>query len=90
MYEFIENKLREAFNPVRMAILDESDRHRGHAGARPEGESHFKVEIVSVAFNGKTRLERQRMIYAVVADAMATDIHALSLKALTPEEDAAS
>jgi len=83
----IEDKLTAAFQPVRLAITDESHKHHGHAGSRPEGESHFHVEIVSEAFSGKSRLERQRMAYAALQDELATDIHALALKILTPDED---
>ena len=83
----IEKKLTDEFKPSRLEIMDESARHKGHAGARPEGESHFSVEIVSSAFAGKSRIERQRMTYAALADELVDDIHALSLKTLTPEED---
>jgi BolA protein len=72
---------------VRLAIIDESHLHAGHAGARPGGESHFRVEIVSAAFEGKSRLERQRMVYAALADELRHDIHALALRTLTPDED---
>ncbi|MCG8510483.1 MAG: BolA family transcriptional regulator [Rhodospirillales bacterium] len=84
----IEDKLTSALQPIRLSIVDESHKHRGHAGARPEGESHFRVEIVSAAFEGKSRIERQRMTYAALSDEMTTDIHALALKTLTPDEDA--
>jgi BolA protein len=84
----IENKLTIAFQPVRLAVTDESHKHEGHAGSRPEAESHFHVEIVSDAFAGKSRLERQRMAYAALEDELSTDIHALALKILTPDEDA--
>ena len=83
----IERKLLSAFSPARLEIVDESDRHVGHVGARPEGESHFRVELVSRAFEGKSRLERQRMVYGVLADEMASDVHALTLRTLTPAED---
>lgn len=83
----IERKLSSAFSPVRLDIVDESDRHAGHVGARPEGESHFRIELVSRAFEGKSRLERQRMVYDVLADEMASRIHALSLRILTTAED---
>lgn len=84
----IEDKLTSALQPTRLSIVDESHKHRGHAGARPEGESHFRVEIVSDAFEGKSRIERQRMTYAALSEEMTTDIHALALKTLTPDEDA--
>lgn len=83
----IEAKLRDAFRPERLIVTDDSHKHRGHAGARPEGESHFHVEIVSGAFAGKSRIERQRLIYAVLGEEMKTHVHALAIKALTPDED---
>jgi BolA protein len=86
----IEANLRRAFAPVRLSIVDESHKHAGHAGARPQGESHFRVEIVSAVFEGKSRVERQRMVYAALAEPLRTDIHALALKTLTPAEDEAA
>ena len=83
----IEQKLTAAFRPQRLAVTDESHKHKGHAGARPEGETHFHVEIVSAAFAGKSRVERQRLVYAVLGDEMATHVHALATKILTPDED---
>lgn len=83
----IEQKLIEAFAPARLEIVDESHHHEGHAGSRPEGESHFKVAVVSESFEGKSRVERQQMVYRALAAEMKTDIHALSLKTLTPQED---
>lgn len=83
----IEAKLTEAFQPQRLKVTDESHKHKGHAGARPEGESHFHVEIVSKVFAGKSRVERQRLIHEVLADELATDVHALATKILTPDED---
>ena len=76
----IDNKLRAEFAPVRLAIEDESSRHHGHSGYREGGESHFRVEIVSAAFEGKNRVARQRLVY----DA---GLHALALTTLTPAED---
>ena len=75
----IEHKLDEAFSPSHLRVIDESHKHVGHAGARPEGESHFRVEITSDQFKGKSRVEQQRAIYKVLADELATDIHALAL-----------
>ena len=83
----IEKKLTTAFKPVRLSVTDESHKHRGHAGARPEGESHFRVEIVSDSFGGLSRIERQRLVYEALAEEMSKDIHALALKSLTPDED---
>lgn len=84
----IETKLGEQLRPERLEIEDESARHRGHAGARPEGESHFRVTIVSATFEGMSRIERQRLVYRLLADEMKSDIHALALTTLTPGEDA--
>lgn len=85
----MEEKLRAAFAPTRLAVVDESHRHAGHAGARPEGETHFAVEIVSPVFAGQSRVARQRAVYAALAQELQTRVHALALTTLTPEEDAA-
>lgn len=82
----IEKLLKDAFAPHQCELVDESALHAGHAGARPEGESHFRLLIVSDKFENRGRLERQRMVYQVLGDLMASDIHALSIKALTPAE----
>jgi len=79
--ERIRTKLTQAFQPVRLAVNDDSARHHGHAGADVEGgETHFNVEIAAAAFAGKSRVERQRMIHAVLADELNERVHALSLK----------
>jgi BolA protein len=75
-----------ALAPSRLDVVDESALHAGHAGARAEGESHFRLLIVAATFAGKTRLERQRMVFAALGELMQTDIHALSITALTPDE----
>jgi BolA protein len=80
----IETKLTEAFQPVSLNIIDESSQHAGHVGARPEGETHFRVEIVAGAFADRNRVERQRMVYAVLADELAGPVHALSVSANAP------
>jgi BolA family transcriptional regulator, general stress-responsive regulator len=79
-------KLTQALAPTRLELVDESARHAGHAGARPEGETHFRLLIVAATFGGKSRLERQRMVFAALGDLMRTDIHAISITALTPDE----
>jgi len=82
----LRRKLQAAFSPLSLSIEDESARHAGHMGARPEGETHFKVRIVSSAFAGQSRVERQRKVYACVAQELKERVHALSVTALTPEE----
>ena len=82
----LREKLELAFAPQALAIEDESSRHSGHSGAREGGESHFRVRIVSAAFAGLTRVERQRRVYAVLADEIDAGLHALALTTLTPEE----
>ena len=82
----IRRRLTAALAPSRLDLADESARHAGHAGARPEGESHFRVLIVAARFAGKSRLERQRMVFAALGDLMQTEIHAVSITALTPAE----
>jgi BolA protein len=82
----IRSRLTAALEPERLDLVDESARHVGHAGARPEGESHFRVVIVAEAFAGRSRLERQRLVYAALDDLMQSDVHALSISALTPAE----
>jgi BolA family transcriptional regulator, general stress-responsive regulator len=83
----IRRKLTERFAPIRLELVDESERHAGHAGARPEGETHFALTIVSAAFAGQSRVARQRLVYAELAAELASRVHALSLITLTPEED---
>jgi BolA protein len=82
----IRRKLTDALSPVELEVIDESSRHAGHAGARPEGETHFRVRIVSRAFAGMSRIARQRRVYRVLADELTTRVHALSIDAKTPDE----
>ena len=83
----IETKLREAFAPESLSVVDESHLHEGHAGHRPGGETHFRVALVSAAFAGKSRVERHRMINAALADELAGRVHALAIKASAPGEN---
>src|SRR5437899_1412723 len=85
--ETIRTKLPDRFSPTRLVIVDESDRHGGHAGARPEGETHFAVTIVATAFVGLSRVARQRLVYETLADELATRVHALSLTTVATGED---
>jgi BolA protein len=80
----IEQRLRAALSPSLLEIVDESHKHIGHAGAR--GGGHFDVTIVSPQFAGKTLLQRHRMVYEALGEAMRDEIHALSIKALAPDE----
>ena len=82
----MEERLKEAFSPAYLEIIDESHRHSGHAGAHPEGESHFRVIIVSEAFAGKPLVQRHRMVNEALADLLRKRVHALAITARTPEE----
>jgi BolA protein len=82
----ITNKLRETFAPESLDVIDESHLHEGHAGHRPGGETHFRVYIVSPAFEGKSRIERHRMINSTLAAELAGSVHALAIKAQAPAE----
>jgi BolA family transcriptional regulator, general stress-responsive regulator len=82
----IEEKLTKAFSPERIAVTDESHKHKGHAGWRPEGETHFRVSIVAAAFAGKSRLDRHRMINQALSAELAGGIHALAIEASAPGE----
>lgn len=84
--ERIRTKLTETFAPVALQVIDESEKHRGHAGARPEGETHFHVRIVADAFDGQNRLSRQRAVYRTLRAELDEHVHALSLETLTPAE----
>lgn len=86
----IERKLAEALQPTELRVLDESAKHVGHAGARPGGETHFRVEMVAAAFAGLTRLERQRRVHAILAEELAGPVHALSMRLGAPGEAASN
>lgn len=86
MENIIQNKLIAALNPLVLEIVDESHKHAGHAGARPGGNSHFAVKIVSKAFAPLSRLERHRLVHDILQEELNGKIHALSLILLTPEE----
>ncbi|NQV22590.1 MAG: BolA family transcriptional regulator [Rhodospirillales bacterium] len=84
--ETIRIRLEDAFSPNVLEVIDESHLHSGHAGARPEGETHFRVTVVSETFKGENRVERQRSVYRVLSDLLEGPIHALSLKLSAPDE----
>jgi BolA protein len=79
-------RLNSALSPSRIELIDDSEQHRGHGGYNPAGESHFTLRIESPAFEGKNRVQRQRMIYAALGDLMESRVHALSIRATTPKE----
>lgn len=82
----INDKLEAALRPTRLVVTDESHLHAGHAGWREGGETHFRVEIVSEAFAGKSRIERHRMVNAVLAEELRDGVHALAIAAKAPGE----
>jgi len=84
--DMITRKLTEAFAPESLDVVDESDQHKGHAGHRPEGETHYRVYIVAEAFRGKSRIDRHRMINAALATELAGGVHALAIHAKAPGE----
>ena len=79
-------RLSSALSPSRVELVDDSEKHRGHGGYNPAGESHFTLEIESAAFAGKSRLERQRMVHAALGDLLESRVHALSIQARAPGE----
>lgn len=86
----IAAKLRDALNPSRLEIVDDSARHAGHAAmhghAQAGGETHFRLTIVARVFEGQSRLARQRMVYAALSQELATGVHAIAMTTLTPAE----
>ncbi len=81
----IKAKLTEAFQPILLKVIDESHLHAGHIGARPEGETHFRVEIVSRAFHDHSRVACQRLVHDVLREELAGPVHALSLSTRPPD-----
>jgi BolA protein len=81
----IEQSLESEFSPSHLQVKDQSHLHAGHAGAR-DGMGHFEVTIVADAFDGKSRIERHRLIYGALGTLMRTDIHALKINAFSPAE----
>jgi len=79
-------RLEAALSPTAIQLTDESEAHRGHGGYHPAGESHFRLSIESAAFAGKSRVERQRMVYAALGELMDARVHALSIRATAPGE----
>ncbi|WP_153771404.1 BolA family protein [Labrenzia sp. CE80] len=86
MKETIIDKLSQAFAPVSLDVIDESDKHKGHGGWREGGETHFRVRIVSEAFSGMSRVNRHRAINEQLADELAASVHALAIEVRAPED----
>lgn len=82
----IRDALETQFAPTTLDVIDESGRHAGHAGARPEGETHFRVRMTSAAFQGLSRIERQRRVNDALAGEFASGLHALALELRIPED----
>ena len=84
--DWIDATLRERLNPISLSVEDESHQHVGHAGWREGGETHFHLDIVSQAFEGKSRVERHRMVNEALAEGFQRGLHALAIKARAPSE----
>lgn len=80
----IKDKLSQALRPQSLDVIDESHLHAGHAGSHPDGESHFRVKIVSDAFAGKTRVDTHRMVNEILKEDLKTRVHALAIQASAP------
>ena len=83
----MRRRLSSALSPAKLELVDDSEKHRGHGGYNPAGESHFSLLIESAAFTGKSRVERQRMVYAALGELMDERVHALAIRARAPGEN---
>jgi BolA protein len=79
-------RINSSLSPSHVELIDDSERHRGHGGYNPAGESHFTLRVESAAFAGKSRVERQRLVHAALGDLLEERVHALSIKASAPGE----
>lgn len=84
--DWITATLEARLDPIRLTVEDESHQHVGHAGWREGGETHFRIDVVSQAFEGKSRVERHRMVNAALAGAFERGLHALAIQAKAPGE----
>lgn len=82
----ITEKLMQGLSPVSLKVIDESHHHAGHGHHHPEGETHFRVEVISEKFDGKSRIDRHRLINGLLAEELAHRVHALAISAWTPKE----
>jgi BolA family transcriptional regulator, general stress-responsive regulator len=86
MQERIVARLTAALDPILLDVVDESDRHAGHAGAREGGGTHYRVRVVSAKFDRHSRIERHRLVYGLLTEEFADGLHALALVAKAPGE----
>lgn len=86
--DWISKRLTSELAPVALEVIDESHLHAGHAGARPEGETHFRLDVVSASFEGKSRVQRHRIVNQALDDAFKRGLHALAIRARSPSEAA--
>ena len=86
VFDLIQKKLTEGLSPQDLTIVDESEKHRGHSGAREGGETHFSLKIVSSHFEGLNAVARHRLVNSILAEELTGLVHALSLKLQTPSE----
>ncbi len=86
MKDRIESSLSRGLQPLKLDVLDESEHHKGHAGASEGGETHYRVYIVAERFAGKPKVERHRMVYALLKEEFAAGVHALALQTMAPGE----
>tara|TARA_B100000676_G_C17985291_1_gene791536 strand:- start:489 stop:755 length:267 start_codon:yes stop_codon:yes gene_type:complete len=84
--DIIKKKIIEQLEPLSLSIRDDSNLHIGHVGAKPEGETHFHIDIVAEVFRGKSRVESQRIVFRVLKEEMDNKIHALSISAHEPPD----
>jgi BolA family transcriptional regulator, general stress-responsive regulator len=84
--DWITATLQERLDPIRLVVEDESQQHFGHAGWREGGETHFRIDVVSRAFEGKSRVERHRVVNAALAGAFERGLHALAIQGKAPGE----
>jgi BolA protein len=82
----IKQKLLAGLEPISLDVVDESHLHAGHSGARQGGQTHYRIKVASERFSGKGRIERHRMVYALLADEIAQGVHALALQTIAPGE----
>lgn len=83
----MRRRLAQALSPTRIELVDDSEKHRGHGGYNPAGESHFSLLIESPLFEGKSRVERQRLVHAALGELVGERVHALSIRARAPGDE---